>query len=516
MRLIGLFLICSGIVSRIYASNGSKRGRSEQEIKATKHNKRTTQQEDFAFAERLARMNLSSGSSHSDAEDLARHFGSVIPRMTDYEIRGMIDEAIDNSSSALIEMLQNHDCLAPFIDFDHIDALIRSKDPESTVIFRFILANVPEIYETMDHVLVQNLCYAARHENLEKFEIMWDAFHAETSMDEASLAGVLSKVSCDKYEDFYRFIMGKFIHNEEQVAKSISIRRMVIANAVTFRNLDTIMFILTRGGDAVLEFLDLDQKIKSLKYAVTSNRADLVRELLKFPDVLVRSKTMPRSPILEAVVRDFPEVLAAFVEAHSEINLKGMAMYAFNLRSIKVLEYLRTIPHVIDESMLFSMASAAISGRRKDSFEIAIRLGLNLASINDSGDNLLTMAVEADDLEIAEYLLTSCSFDPNATNINHGSFIIRTTSTAIHSAKSAEMIKLLAENGADVNARFIKETRFGAITKNPTALHNAASMDKIKLFDALIKAGADITIPDTLGASNEAFYHREYLGYSGN
>lgn len=78
------------------------------------------------------------------------------------------------------------------------------------------------------------------------------------------------------------------------------------------------------------------------------------------------------------------------------------------------------------------------------------------------------------------------------------------------------MIKLLAEKGADVNARFTKETRFGALAKSSTALHTVASMEKIELFDALIQAGADITITDTLGVSNEAFYYRNYMSYSEN
>ena len=60
------------------------------------------------------------------------------------------------------------------------------------------------------------------------------------------------------------------------------------------------------------------------------------------------------------------------------------------------------------------------------------------------------------------------------------------------------------QNGADVNAKFIIESHRGAILKSTTALHNAASVKDKVPFEALIEAGADITIPDALGNTIES------------
>ena len=231
-----------------------------------------------------------------------------------------------------------------------------------------------------------------------------------------------------------------------------------------------------------------------------------------FPDVLARALSiMPKSLVMEAVQRDFLQVLDAFLEVIPGGSLQGLAMYAFSLNNIKFLEYLKTKRGVLDDSLLFTMAITAITGNRKEAFENAIMLGLKLSSRNESGENLLTIAVLADNLDIAEYLLESCRFDPNTPNIFYDSLGCRTVSNAIHFAKSPTMISLLAEKGADVNAKSIKETDHGVTLKSETALHNSASIEGLPLFDALIKAGADFNIPNAVGHDTKTFHDEVYL-----
>lgn len=54
-----------------------------------------------------------------------------------------------------------------------------------------------------------------------------------------------------------------------------------------------------------------------------------------------------------------------------------------------------------------------------------------------------------------------------------------------HRPNGAEMVRVLVEEGADVNARFV-----GPHTETP--LHWAASCDDVEVLDALLDAGADI------------------------
>jgi ankyrin repeat protein len=61
-----------------------------------------------------------------------------------------------------------------------------------------------------------------------------------------------------------------------------------------------------------------------------------------------------------------------------------------------------------------------------------------------------------------------------------------------HYPNGADMVALLAEAGADVNARLISPDLVGV---NETPLHWAASSDDVAVLDALLDAGADIEAP---------------------
>ena len=88
-------------------------------------------------------------------------------------------------------------------------------------------------------------------------------------------------------------------------------------------------------GDVSFESLDLNQKIRVLILVVLNNRPNIVRSLLVFRDVLTRANTMPKSPILEAVYRDHPEVLDVLLEFIHGHSLRGLVMCASVLITLR-------------------------------------------------------------------------------------------------------------------------------------------------------------------------------------
>ena len=439
-------------------------------------------------------------------EGFSNFYQNSLSNLSDDEVYVMIEEAIENNCLPLLKLIHSHGHLSTLMDIGLIDVLIRSKDPKSEELFEFVLANVPEIYMLIFSNLKKKFAYIVLYGNLVKFKILWDAIGAEKKCVDY-LAESLEKASCEKYEHFYDFILSQFSQNENQIIDLDNLKRKAFAHAIQSCNINAMLFMLEKG-DASLDNLDGKQKIKALKCAVSNNCVDLVRNVKA---LLTRgSIVIPSSIIFEAISRDFPEVLDVLLENISDCHLTSIVIYAFSLNKVKVLEYLNTKPGVIREPLLLSWAVTSISTHEHRKFETAVNLGLNMFSKDFMGYNLLTLAVIADDLVIVRYLLNYCAFNPNTINSLCVPYKFTATSTAIYFAKTAEMVQLLAEFGANVNAKFIEETHDGLIIKSKTALHRAASIETLSLFAALIKAGADITITDSLGCDNRNFFANHF------
>lgn len=494
MKIARLFLIYSASVSFLSASGSNKRDFDEAIPLPRKRDRRASYHEDIALVEGMGNINLSSGTAESeDADEFILHLDSIIPSMTDMEVFEMIEEAICNDNISLFKLLHKHDRLAFSVENNHIDALIRIDTPASTSILRFIFSNTPQNYNYYRLDFMRKLSYAIARGNFEKFQIIWEALNAET-IDIFFLSELAAKAAYPKHELIYEYILEKISATENALPKLEILKKKAFNYCILHNNIGPIEFILERG-DASVSDLNIEQKVKILRMAVSNNRVRLVRELLSLPDLLERVKFVTRSPMMDAVSNDFPEILDAFLDFITHYSINSIAVFAFSSKSFKVLEYLKTKLGNLSPSLLFSMASTAIANHDPEAFENSVKLGLDLSRRNSDGENLLTMAVASNDLMIAEYLLSVLKFHPDTPNINSNHPDSRIISAPIHSAKSMEMISLLAVHNVDLNAKLTIETHQGVIFQSITALNHAALTKRYNLVYGLIDAGADDSEP---------------------
>lgn len=359
------------------------------------------------------------------------------------EISRIISEAIDNLDLVTIESFPKHVELGRFINSDHIMKLISNTSPESANIIRFLKSNFKETYVELYSYYFHYLSVCINNDNFEVFQILFEIIPVQ-EVDLYFLGEILAKTANSKSKRFYNFIIDQVQYADDfgQYA------RFLISNAfyysIAFNLIEAIEFI-TKNGDISLAALNLAMKNKILKISVAHNHAELVRELISFPDVKSGPTFLPHSLAMEAIMNDFSDVFDVFMEFFTETSLKANAMFALSFGKIKILEYLKTM-NILDESMLYSMFQSAILNHNKQSLELIVHLGFNILTLNKEGQNILTIAVIAEEFEIVEYLLVDLLFDVNTANINPETG--ESISTAIEFAKSAEMKSLLTIYGA--------------------------------------------------------------------
>lgn len=172
---------------------------------------------------------------------------------------------------------------------------------------------------------------------------------------------------------------------------------------IAYSHYEKIDFMIKKG-DASFINLDTDLKFTAFKIGITNNRSDWVRELITFPELVVRLKSMSKSLISEAVYHDFPEILEIIIETVSEINIQEVAKSALSQMKVNTIEYLKTRTCVFDDPyFLLSLAEEAIpSYNRALLLEIIAKMDLNR-----TGEESLLTAVKADGNDIIKYLLDS-------------------------------------------------------------------------------------------------------------
>lgn len=424
-----------------------------------------------------------------------------IPRMSRRELSGMFDEAINNENFGLIKVMSLKVNFDEMVHSDQIESLCRSQSEVSLNILDFVLDKIRLTDEFIDENLVNwlNCCVPF---GFKKFQLFWEAFNCGETLPIISLAGVLTEISSYESMDFYKFVLEKIGGFKSE--KFIIILIKAVVRCIMFRNSDVINFLLENGLS--LSILDLSHKIKIVIMATNTNNLSLLNFLLGDNEVLSNLRVMEISPWIMAVQRDHPEIVDAYIKAIPMINKENLIMTAFSHKSRQVLKYFKTIVILTDE-ILFKMAVAAIKSKNLDAMKFLYHVGIPIEASDSNGWNLLTISVDQDAIRIVEFLIRTCGMNPNGINGKHDTEVTLTSFTPIYYAKSPEMVRLLSKTGAEVNAKFEIFALNGVIIKSTTALHKAASESNLKMFTALMKNGADMTIADDAGITNESFWY---------
>ena len=507
---LALFTVLIGIFSNLVSTSHTRDELQEQEINGTKRIRRNSVGVENSLINGIQSIRLS--------EPIIPEFVANnpvlmfcycrIPQLTERELDGMFDEAISNENFELIQVFSLHGKLETLIDSDHIEALCRGHSEVSTEILDYLL----DKFNLADEIIQENLpkwlnfCVPF---GFEKFKLFWNAFNGE-KMSVVSLASVLTKISSYETRAFYDFVLEKIIFDTQKLD---IIMKWTVTSATMCGNYKVVTFLFENGLS--LSTLDLEQKEKIIIMATNTNNTFLVSFLLRDKDVIRSVRVMPKSPFITAVQRDYPEILDAYIKAIPNIQLSGLAMLAFTHKKHRIMEYFMS-KSVLNDEILFRMALIAIQLRSLDAMKYLNNFGIPFQATNSDGWNLLTIAVEQDATEIVEFLIKTCGMNPNAINRKFDISNTMTTFRAIYFAKSPNMVRILVQNGANVNAKFERFTHHRVIIKSTTALHKAAFDLNMIMFGALLENGADIKIADAVGLTNEAIYYRHFFNFPEN
>ena len=425
-----------------------------------------------------------------------------IPHLSACELSAMFDEAVSNEIFGIIKLFHFHGIIAGSVHSDHIESLCRSKTAVSNDILEFFFDFSPDSFQNLRENLFYWLTFCVK-KNVEKFKLLWTAFDGKDLSIE-QLAEIISRIAAGNVADLYEFVMNDFV---DPILRK-TILKLAMNISIRAHRVEAVHFFL-EFVDFPVFFLDLNRKMKLLKMAVTSNDVYILKALLNDVEVCEKVCVVSKSPWNLAVHLDLPEIVDVFLKAFPRhVCPVRLVALAFADLSEKVLEYFKETG-VLTETLIESMAQTSIHAGNLEAFIVIVRLGLDARSaVTSDNVTFLTLAVESDSLRIVQYLLDFCGVDPNAVNILTDDSNVRTSFSAIYSAKTPKMVHLLSEKGADVNVKYVKETINGELITSTTALHKAASTQDIHLFRELISSGADITISDDLDGTNEEFYYR--------
>ena len=289
-----------------------------------------------------------------------------------------------------------------------------------------------------------------------------------------------------------------------------STKEQALSNALIAKNADLVKFLVKKGT----------QTEKTMANAIYNKDLDTIKMLVE-----VQSPITPYL-VTYAAEHNFLPAVELFVEKGVDINQKNYRPLseAAQKSYIEITEYLlktgKNSQETLDEALVelcdsynyrdnegdkenlakLLLRCGARANSRAGYFnqtplhgasyygplslvQLLVEKGADVNAIDNEGMSVLMRAVEADNLEIAKFLLQQGA-KQTINTVHHF-----TNSTALFRAKSAPMVQLLLENGADVTST----DRHGT-----TVLSNAIRED-VSLIKLLLKNGVDVNKQDREG-----------------
>ena len=338
-------------------------------------------------------------------------------------------------------------------------------------------------------------------------------------------------------ENFQKILSSADVNDVEQLhlARKLLIQNLLV-NAISNNDLEEVKSLI-RGGAYIN--ISSDNGTTPLIWAVMNNTesGDIVKLLLdEGADVNAQRVSDGYTALMYAVKlvqsrqEDRAKIVEMLLKAGADVNIqnkrgKTALDFARNLgddreKIEKLLHTSRVLPHLsqgventsavgalrpmtYDEARYTLGFTPMVGVKNLKKFNEDFQKVLSSADVNDVEQlhqarkiliqNLFMNAISDNDLEEVK-LLINAGVDINATN-DHG--VTPLLFAVVYNAESGDMVKLLLENGADVNAQ--------SVSDGYTALMHAVKLvdfrqeNRAKIVEMLLKAGADVNIQNKRG-----------------